>query len=230
MQRARRSQTAHQPRTGVPSGAQRAAGLLLPLLLGLGLLCGGCELFKEHELTPAEQCEIQLKTLQVAIEEGIHEGSKAKVAVLGIVDASVIARTAEGDAPAEKKKDKSDSDGPAAALARERKVRDALLASLVQNRLMEMLQPDEATIALAREDMLAANSAALSIEKSRELGEKLGAGYLAGAIVDAEGKSVSVAVQRVEDGVVVFQDVLLDWPAVFGEAEAAAEGAEAEKK
>ncbi len=199
---------------------------LLTLLAAVAcLLLAACDLLKEHKLTPGEECDIQLKKMQVAIEEGIGEGSKAKVAVLGIVDASAIAKTVEGDAPETKSKDKSKGapEDPAAPLARERKVRDAINASLVQNRLMELLQPDEASIAVAREDMLAANSAALSLEKCKDLGEKLGAEYIAGAIVDEEGKSVSVSVQRVSDGVVVYQDVLREWPAVIGEEAAPAE-------
>lgn len=193
--------------------------LLLPLL--------SCDAFKVKPPTAEEVADGQLKKLQVAVEAGIPDGGKAKVAVLAILDSSFIASEAAGAGAAPAKDKKKGAEDPAAPLDRERKVRDAVSASLVQNRLLELLQPDEASLASARTEMLKGNSAALSVESCSKLGTAMGADYIADAIVDETGKTVSLCVQRVSDGVVVYQDVVKDWPAVFGEAAPAAGAAPA---
>jgi hypothetical protein len=186
--------------------------VVLPLLLiAIPVVLSGCDAEAESR-TPAELAELQLRRAQVAIEGAMHGGS-SRIAVLGVLDSSAIAAKAVAGS---EQKGKTDSAALAAALGRERKARAGLNASFVQNRLLEMLQPSETDQATAHDDMLRGNSAALSQEQCRQLSGQLGAEFLVNALVDEEGKAVTVAVQQA-DGVVVFQDTLKHWPAVVAE-------------
>lgn len=137
-------------------------------------------------------------------------GATISVAVLSVVDSSALAsaESAGSDQPL-------DSD----ALRRERLVQQALSGALVTNSLIEVVQPDQASIDLARAEIIAINSAALSPPTAGQIGEQLGADVLVCALIDRQGAEVNIIAQRASDGKLLYQDTIKDWDVLAAPAE-----------
>lgn len=180
-----------------------ALGLLALLALT------GCNLLKAGEVPPETVVKRQLNALQIAVEKFIPEKNKAKIAILGVVDTATLKKPAEGE--------EVDQAALDAAAKRERDVRQGLNAVLVENQLMEVVQPAQDQQDKVRAAIAAANSCTLDAKLALEAGEGVAAEYLVDVLIDDTGKQVNVAVQRASDGVVVFQDTLKNWVVAAGE-------------
>jgi hypothetical protein len=184
--------------------------------LALGLLAllavTGCNLLKTGDVPPDTIVERQLNALQIAVEKYIPDKGKAKIAILGVVDTATLKKPAEGET--------ADQAALDAAAKRERDVRQGLNAVLVENTLLEVVQPAQEQQDKVRAAIAAANSCTLDAKLALEAGEAVAAEYLLDVLIDDTGKQVNVAVQRASDGVVVFQDTLKDWQVATGPAAA----------
>ena len=101
------------------------------------------------------------------------------------------------------------------AQRRERVVRREIHNALVANSLMQALPSDESNEALARQSIIANNSASLSKELCATIGTALGAEVIICVLIDREGAEVNVAAQVTATGEMIYQDALTDWePAV----------------
>jgi len=196
---------------------------LLPLL-------AGCDLFA----APQQPTDTTLWPLQLAIEGELttsastvsaepdpgrpagqssvtmidESGGLIPIAVLSVVDSSALTLNAEGsnvDQPL-------DSD----ALRRERLVHQSISSALVTNALIEVIQPEQASLDKARSEIIAVNSAALSAPLAEELGQHLGAEILICALIDRGGAEVNIVAQRARDGKLVYHDTIKDWDVVAG--------------
>lgn len=177
----------------------------LPLALALAVLCG-CDLLKGGETTPETVVGRQLNLLQISLEQFVKSDKPTTVAVVCVVD-SYAMRTAEVEEEAQLE-----------AQARERLARQEVQACLVVNTLIDVVQPDEQAAAQARAEVVANNSAALSAATADQIGRALGVEFLISMLIDQEGAQVNIVAQRVADGKLVFQETLLDWPVLVGEA------------
>jgi hypothetical protein len=182
------------------------------LVLGLLALVAvtGCNLLKAGEVPPDTAVKRKLNELQIAVEKFIPEKGKAKIAILGVVDTAAMKKPVEGE--------EVDQAAQDAAAKRERDVRQGLNAALVENQLMEVVQPAQDQQDKVRLAIVAANSCTLDAKAALEVGQAVAAEYLVNVLIDDSGKQVNVAVQRASDGVVVFQDVLKDWSVATGPA------------
>jgi hypothetical protein len=171
----------------------------------------GCNLLGFGKAPPDTAVQRKLNALQIAIEKQIPAKGKAKVAVVAVVDTVALKQPAAGE--------EADQAVLDAAAKRERDVRQGLNESLVRNTLLDVLQPSQQEQDKARAAVAAANTCALDAKLAAELGQAIGAEYLVGAMIDDEGRQVGVAVQRVSDGVVVFQDTLQEWSIVAPQRE-----------
>jgi len=206
----------------------RASQVCLPLLM-----LAGCALFAGSP----ESADTTLWPLQLAIERELaaESGSVAAeagqsrpagqsesassefsspipVAVLAVVDSTALGQEGEtagaGQPP------------DTAALRRERLVHQALSSALVNNALIEVIQPEQASLDQARSEMIAVNSAALSAPTAEQLGEHLGAEILICALIDRGGAEVNVVAQRASDGKLVYHDTIKDWDILANPEEA----------
>jgi hypothetical protein len=189
------------------------------LMLGLLALVAitGCNLLKVGDVPPDTVVKRQLNELQIAVEKFIPEKGKAKIAVLGVVDTAALKKPAAGE--------EVDQTALDAAAKRERDVRQGLNAVLVENTLMEVVQPAQEQQDKVRAAIAAANSCTLDAKLGLETGQAVAAEYLVDVLIDDTGKQVNVAVQRASDGVVVYQNTLKDWQVATGVAAAAPEAA-----
>lgn len=184
----------------------------LKLLFALSLLVPGCTLLKVGAAPPDTVVQRQLNELQIAVEQQLPENAKAKIAVLGVVDTVAMSKPAEGEEP--------DAAAIAAAAKREREVRQGLNKVLVTNTLLEVLQPSQEMQDQARAAIIAANGCSLDAQTAAGAGTATAAQYLVNVLIDDNGKSVNLAVQRASDGVVVFQDTLNEWAVAVSPVEA----------
>jgi len=191
---------------------------------GLAMLacCAGllsCDLLKTKPPDPDAEVHKKLNQLQIALEQNVPDGSTTVVAVVAVVDTAAMVPVAKDAKPSEEAAAKEQ-----AALGRERDVRQELNNVLVANKLMDVVQPDQAQIDKGRQEIIATNSTPLSAALASELGTALKAQYLVCAMIDEDGKQVDVEAQQTADGKVVFQDTLLNWsilkPAAVEEAPA----------
>jgi hypothetical protein len=197
----------------------RASQVCLPLLM-----LSGCALFAGSP----KSADTTLWPLQLAIERELaaESGSAAgeasqsrpagqsasvnsefsspiPVAVLAVVDSTALEQAGE-TAGAGQPLDTE-------AMRRERLVHQALSSALVNNALIEVIQPEQASLDQARGEMIAVNSAALSAPTAEQLGENLGAEILICALIDRNGAEVNVVAQRASDGKLVYHDTIKDW-------------------
>lgn len=170
------------------------------------LLLAGCTLLGQPQ-SPEAAIRRKVNQLQVNLERHIPGEEAVKLALLGLVDTAAAPKAA---AAAD-----ADPEAVAAGVRRERVMRQELGALLVKNRLLELVQPTEAQIQQARTAVEAANSPALDKALAAQLGHELGVEYIVGALSDSGGRVVSLVAQDVSDGVLLFQDTLLDWPALL---------------
>jgi hypothetical protein len=191
--------------------------LLLLLLTGCALFAGSPtaadttlwplqlaierELANESGSTGAE--ESQSRPAGQSDSVSSEFSSPIPVAVLAVVDSTALAQESETAAAGQP----LDSE----ALRRERLVHQALSSALVNNALIEVIQPEQASLDQARGEMIAVNSAALSAPTAEQLGEHLGADILICALIDREGAEVNVVAQRASDGKLVYHDTIKDW-------------------
>ena len=178
-------------------------------------LLGSCDLISgKKEVDPASEAAKKLKLLQIAVESAVPEGSKGTTtaSVLAVVDSSIMGQAAP-DAKDEEAKAKYDE-----AQRRERVVRQELNNVLVNNTLIDVVQPGQAEIDKARAEIAANNSSALSIALALELGTALKADYLICALIDEDGKMVNIDAQQTADGKLAFQDTIENWPALIAPA------------
>ncbi len=188
------------------------------ILLGLVVVLASCDKLGLGKVSPDEEVKKQLNALQISIEKELAEGAKAKTTILAVVDTQRLAKPAEGEEP-----------DPAllqAAEKRERDVRQGMNAVLVENVLLEVVQPAEEQIGKARAAIAAANSPALDKAVCEELGKATAADYLICALIDDSGKKIDVTVQRSKDGVVVYQETLKEWSVAVPQEKAGAAPAE----
>lgn len=190
----------------------KASLLVAGLILGACVALAGCDLLGFGKAPPDTLVQRKLNALQIAVEKYIPAKGKAKVAVVAVVDTASLKKPAAGE--------EADQAALDTAAKRERDVRQGLNESLVRNTLLDVLQPSQEQQDKARAAVGAANTCALDAGLALELGQALGAEYLVGALIDDDGKQVAVAVQRVNDGSIVFQDTLVDWGIVAPQTEA----------
>ncbi|GEM_PF-1746371 len=189
------------------------------LLAALLHAAAGCDLLGGGEAAPGRAGNVQLYPLQIAIEQmtggdGLHSDT-VSVAVGAVVDSSALSGSAEQPA--------GDEGVSADALRRERVVRHELNNSLVRNSLINVVQPDQSAIDMARGGITTANSAALSDSLIAEIKELVHAEVLVCAIVDLDGRELSIAAQALSDGRLVYHETIADWKPLTAEEEAAAE-------
>lgn len=175
------------------------------------LLLAGCTLLGQPQ-SPDAIVRRKVNQLQVNLERHIPGEEAVKVAILGLLDTA--------SAPKASSAEDADPEAVTQGQRRERAMRHELGALLVRNRLLELVQPTPQQIEEARLAMEAANSAALDAALARSLGTALGVQYIICALSDNEGRLVSVVAQDVGDGVLLFQDTLVDWPALAPSAAA----------
>ena len=180
------------------------------------LMLTSCDLLFGASATPEEAVKMQLNQLQISIEKSMGRSDTTQAAVLAIVDTSTIPTAGATEAEAE-------GASVAEALRRERIVRQELSNRLVSNRLIEVVQPTQTLIDQARAEITASNSAALSLETVKQSKDSLKTEYIVNALIDRDGAEVNVVAQRTTDGVVIFQETLLDWEVVTGPATEEAE-------
>ena len=196
------------------SAAIRAAGLAALLLAA-----ASCDLLGGEETSTDRSGNVQLYPLQIAIEQNLSaEGSHSdtvSVAVGAVVDSSALGGSAE--------QPQGDEGVSADALRRERVVRHELNNSLVRNSLMNVVQPDQTAIDMARGGITSANSAALSESLIAQIKDLVHAEILVCAIVDLEGKELSIAAQALDDGRLLYHETIADWQPLTAEDDAAEE-------
>jgi hypothetical protein len=181
------------------------------MVLGLVVLacCVGlvsCDLLKPKPPDPDVEVHKKLNLLQIALEQNVPDGSTTVVSVVAVLDSAAMVPASKDTKPSADAAAKEE-----AALRRERDVRQELNNVLVANKLMNVIQPDQVQIDKARQEIIATNSAPLSAALAAEIGTALKAQYLVCALIDDDGKQVSVEAQQAADGKVVFQDTLLNW-------------------
>jgi hypothetical protein len=164
----------------------------------------------------------KLNLLQIAIEESaavadvVSEQPAANtVAVVAVVDSYFLA-----DVGAEEEAGTGDD---AAALRRERLVRQELNNRLVQNSLIEVIHPAQDSVAKARDEIIAGNSAALHFDTTKEIGKALGADVLVCVLIDEAGDEVNVVAMQVPEGTLIYQDTIKHWDLLTEANEQAAE-------
>jgi hypothetical protein len=177
---------------------------LVVLACCMGLV--SCDLLKTKPADPDLEVHKKLNLLQIALEQNVPDGSTTVVSVVAVLDTAAMAPPSKDAKPSADAAAKAE-----AALRRERDVRQELNNVLVANTLMNVVQPDQAQIDKARQEIIATNSAPLSAALAGEIGAALKAQYLVCAMIDDDGKQVSVEAQQAADGKVVFQDTLLSW-------------------
>ena len=128
------------------------------------------------------------------------------VAVLSVVDSTALTQASAGSA--------ADQTLEPEALRRERLVHQAISSALVSNLLIEVIQPEQASLDQARAELIAVNSAALSAPTAEELGQHLGAEVLVNALIDRAGAEVNIVAQRASDGKLLYHDTIKDWDVV----------------
>jgi len=197
---------------------QHSRRILTALLLLCFACCelSGCDQLKKllggDKGGAANPVPEALFPLHTALEAGAKDGAKSTVAVLAVVDQSRFVKAtttppADGSAPPPPADDTE-------ALKLERLTRQELNNGFIHNKLLDVVQPDEALMQTARDEVIKNNSAALSVDTVKKLGEQLKVHYIVSAVIEDSGTSVSVAGQRVEDGALIFQDSVKNW-AIF---------------
>ena len=131
------------------------------------------------------------------------DSGTTSVSIVAIVDSLLLVPAAEGE-----ELDPADED---AAMRRERLVRQAIGNSLVENRLLKMIQPTSQQREKTRGDLIATNSSVLATQDAIAAGADIGVDHLIWAVIEREGESVHVVAQRVDNGVMVFDDNLIGW-------------------
>jgi hypothetical protein len=166
----------------------------------------------------------KLNLLQIAIEEsaavadvGSEPPAANTVSVVAVVDSYFLADTAA--------EEEADTGEVAAALRRERLVRQELNNRLVENSLIEVIHPDQDSVTRARDEIIAGNSAALHFETAKEIGETLGVDVLACVLIDEAGGEVNVVAMQVPAGKLIYQDTIKHWDLLTEANEQAAEEA-----
>lgn len=189
--------------------------LSIGLLLAV-LLCASCDQLAGllGDADGGQPVPSELFPLHKALEDGGGKGHAASVAVLAVVNDSRIA--AAGTDPAAGPEQAPDGE----ALRLERLLRQELNNGFVRNRKLEVLQPGADIIAQAQAEVQRVNSAALSSEQARQLGERLHVDFIVCAVIEEGGRLVNVASQRSSDGKLVFQDSVRNW-SIFAEPDAA---------
>jgi len=152
------------------------------------------------EPLPADETETEQGSVQPAT-------ALDAVAVVSVVDTTSIATTEE----------EPDPELLAAALRRERVVRQAVNNALVENKLINVVQPDETNTTKARDEIIAKNSAALSAPLTAEIGEEIGAAVIVCALIDNQGAEVNIVAQLATNGKLIYQDTIKDWEIVTAE-------------
>jgi hypothetical protein len=127
-----------------------------------------------------------------------------RLAVLTVVDQSLFdTDTPAGDTEDDPAKKQAVRD---AALRRERQVRQAINARLVRNTLIRVVQPSAEDLATARAELIGNDSAPLSQQSVRSMGELLQVEYIINVLIDREGQDVDIVAQHTADGAIVFQE------------------------
>lgn len=191
----------------MPAGLRIRGGQAAALLL-----LAGCTLLGQPQ-GPEAAVRRKVNQLQVSLERHIPGEEAVKVAILGLVDTASAPKAAAAE--------DADPEAVTEGVRRERVMRQELGAMLVKNRLLQIVQPTEEQIQQARTAIEAANSPALDKALAAQLGSALGVQYIVGALSDNGGRIVSLVAQDVSDGVLLFQDTLLDWPALLPAASTA---------
>ena len=181
------------------------------------LLSGGCDQLKKligNDTPAVNPVPEALFPLHTALEAGAKDGAKSTVAVLAVVDQSRFKPAtppapppADGSAPPPATPS-DDSD----ALRLERIARQELNNGFIHNKLLDVVPPDDALMQKARDEVIKNNSATLSVASVKELGAQLKVQFIVNAVIENGGAAVSVAGQRVDDGSIVFQDSVKNWP------------------
>ncbi|MCH7472646.1 hypothetical protein IIA79_06815, partial [bacterium] len=146
--------------------------LRLAALVSITLALCACDLLSSSEDGPAKKIEGQLNQLQIVLEKSVGDEGITRIAIVAIVDSGALG-TGGGGGEEE--------------MRRERVVRQELGNRLVNNRLIEVVQPTPEQIDRAVAEISSKNSAALSPPLSAEIGGELSVEHLLSAIVDDGG-------------------------------------------
>ena len=110
-----------------------------------------------------------------------------------------------------------------AAARRERVVIQEVRDSLIDNTLIELVSPGQATVDGVRSEIQAAGHAGLSSANVMQLGTDLDVAFVITGLIDEEGREANLVAQETTDGTYVYECTLHDWPVLVGDE--AGEGA-----
>lgn len=130
-------------------------------------------------------------------------GSGTTASIVAVVDSLLLVPGSEGE--------EIDPAAQDAALRRERLVRTAINTSLVKNNLIDMIQPTTDERERIRLGLIATNCSMMSPTDAKTAGDAIGVDHLIWARIENEGDAVNIVAQRVDNGVVVFDQTLSGW-------------------
>lgn len=190
----------------------------------LVVLACSCDMLESEQAQIDREVRTKLNLLQIAIEEsagvaadGAEQHAANTVTVVAVVDSYFLADTAA--------EEEADTGEVAAALRRERLVRQELNNRLVENSLIEVIHPDQDSVTRARDEIIAGNSAALHFETAKEIGETLAVDVLACVLIDEAGDEVNVVAMQLPEGKLIYQDTINHWDLLIEANEQTAEEA-----
>lgn len=190
-------------------------------VLLVALACS-CDMLESEQAQIDREVRTKLNLLQIAMEESAGaatDDAGQRVAntasVVAVVDSYFLADTAA--------EEEAGAGEGTAALRRERLVRQELNNRLVENSLIEVIHPDQASVVRARDEIIAGNSAALHFNTTKEIGETLGVNVLVCVLIDEAGDEVNVVAMQVPEGKLVFQDTIKHWDLLIEAGEQTAE-------
>lgn len=130
-------------------------------------------------------------------------GPGTTASIVAVVDSLLLVPGAEGE--------EIDPVAQTAAMHRERLVRTAINTSLVKNSLIDMIQPTTDERERIRLGLIATNCSMMSPTDAKTAGAAIGVDHLIWARIENEGDAVNIVAQRVDNGVVVFDQTLSGW-------------------
>lgn len=130
------------------------------------------------------------------------------VAVVAIVDSFSLSTPSEED-------EEADTALRADAKRRERVARQEIQDSLIENTFINVLPRDNGNENKARAEIIANNSAELSTVLASEIGNALAARVIVCVLIDEAGREVNIVAQQTIDGMLIYQETIMDWKPVM---------------
>lgn len=163
--------------------------LLLALLLSAVLLLPGCNFISsvfgsDTEPTPEEQLAL--------FDKLVFEAGFRKVTVISVVD-----RTADAD--------------PNDAARRERQVRAALASYLTRYKGSEVIAPTAELIDEVKKLIDQTGMGMIPAEMGRRIKNQIGAEVIVNAIIEDQGRRITIYATEADTGRVLYAETLKDW-------------------